>query len=80
MSESYAGEQALSAAREGDVKFTLAYIVGCLTDPTPDAIASAIEMAKAFEPNLYGKQWLIPARAREEQIDKIIELLKPIGS
>jgi len=49
---SYASEQALAIAREGDRSFTLAYIVGCLVDLTPDALASAVEMAKAIAPHL----------------------------
>jgi hypothetical protein len=83
MSESYASDEALAIAREGDDKFTLAYIVGALSDPTPEAIASAIAMAEAYAPNLYGKQWLTRPRKTREQKDSeiaaIVELLKPVA-
>jgi len=71
---SYASEQAIEIAREGDQAFTLSYIVGCLTDLTEDSLASAIEMAKAYAPNMVYKS------KKDKEIEAIEELLKPVGN
>jgi len=66
---SYASEQALAIAREGDKSFVLGYIVGCLTDLTEDSLASAVEMAKAYAPNMAYKS-----------TEVIEDLLRPAGT